>query len=345
MDRALRGLEKFVKVPVRRVAALVLLLSAPAPLAAQTSLGAAAVAIKLRSDPLSAMHFTARAAAESGDVAPNSSTLAPVLDLTRKIHAEIRSPLAWGLIDAAVVASADVAAFRALAERMPESREVDKKPVRIRAHALALAEAYAKVEQSYRADDWPKTEAALKDAAARLEKILISKSAAVYGHVQKSLGIGLPAEVVVTLAPVAPFPGGFTLRTRGGPVCVVGVNVPNDASLCEVVLHETLHALDTLAGADNNALAELRQRLEAAGITAADAAYRDVPHTLIFVQAAASVRATLYPDHEDYGESNGYYAKAPEAVAAVRPAWERFLKGEIMRDEALNLIVQQAANK
>lgn len=47
----------------------------------------------------------------------------------------------------------------------------------------------------------------------------------------------------------------------------------------------------------------MRQGLDAAGMPAGDRGHRDLPHTVMFVQAAETVRGTLDPEHVHYGEA------------------------------------------
>jgi hypothetical protein len=86
----------------------------------------------------------------------------------------------------------------------------------------------------------------------------------------------------------------------------------------------------------------LRRKLIAAGIPQADRLFRDVPHTLMFVQAGETIRRVVDPAHKHYGDVYGYYAKVPRATEAVRPAWEAHLRGELAQDAALDRIVETA---
>jgi hypothetical protein len=65
----------------------------------------------------------------------------------------------------------------------------------------------------------------------------------------------------------------------------------------------------------------------------------DFVHTLMFVQAAGTVRRVLDPGHKDYGDVDGYYAKVPRAAAVVVPAWRDYLDGKISREAAVEKIV------
>ena len=71
--------------------------------------------------------------------------------------------------------------------------------------------------------------------------------------------------------------------------------------------------------------------------------WRDAPHTLMFVQAAATVRRTIDPAHQDYGDVSGYYAKFPVVAKLVRDAWTRHLDGQLDRGAALDAIADGLA--
>jgi len=150
----------------------------------------------------------------------------------------------------------------------------------------------------------------------------------------------VPDSVAVRLVGRAPRPGAVTLRTRSGPVCVVGIDGMDGTLLEEAVLHEATHAAD--AGALSGVPAELRAALERAGIGRTDRRHRDAVHTLFFVQAAETVRRRLDPAHVDYGDARGYYARVGPLAAAVRGAWAAHLRGETTKDEALRAIVAAA---
>jgi hypothetical protein len=65
----------------------------------------------------------------------------------------------------------------------------------------------------------------------------------------------------------------------------------------------------------------------------------DFVHTVMFVQAAGSVRRVLDPGHKDYGDVKGYYARVGRAGTVVVPAWRDYLDGKIDREAALARIV------
>lgn len=320
-----------------------LTLAAPAAAQSRPSGDGPDIRLSLRTNPFVNLYFQVRSLAEAEGAPTAQPEYAAAVEAARKLNDELKIPAAWGLIDAAAAASSSAAGFHAFAEVLPENRTMAGKKIMIRPGAMALADELEKLEAKFLEKDWPKLEAQVKEATDRLERLVVANSDKVYRHIFTLLGMEkISAEIPVLLVHTAPFPGGFTLRTRSGPLCVVGVGVPVESTLCEVVIHETIHALDVLTNGKEHALVGIRKRLEAAGAKPSDTTLHDIPHTLIFVQAAATVRATLFPDHKDYGDTNGYYAKASEAVAAVRGPWERHLKGELGLDEALDAIAAAA---
>jgi hypothetical protein len=111
--------------------------------------------------------------------------------------------------------------------------------------------------------------------------------------------------------------------------------------MVETVLHECIHALDISTQSQPTALQVLRKDLQAAGLAPRSEMMRSVPHTLMFVQAGETVRRLLNPEHKHYGDVAGYYAKVPEAVAAVREPWTAYLDEKLTRDAAIKQIVEK----
>jgi hypothetical protein len=227
---------------------------------------------------------------------------------------------------------------------MPEQRKLRSgKTIAIRQPVLAFLRAYARLEPAFQKDVWPQHKAALEAAHRRLHEELVPRQAACFDYILKRLGMEDPRlDIPVYLVAEAPYPGGFTHRRRGrGGVCFVGVEHAGGSLLLEVVLHEASHALDIATLDQDTAFQQLRAGLKQAGHDPRSPIYRDVPHTLLFYQAAETVRRLLAPGHKHYGDAIGYYAKVPQAIQAVRPAWDDYLDGKIARDAALKRILSQ----
>jgi hypothetical protein len=58
-------------------------------------------------------------------------------------------------------------------------------------------------------------------------------------------------------------------------------------------------------------------------------------HTVVFVQAAETVRRRIDPDHRHHGDVRGYYDRVGAVAPPVRRWWTAYLDGAVTRDEAL----------
>jgi hypothetical protein len=83
----------------------------------------------------------------------------------------------------------------------------------------------------------------------------------------------------------------------------------------------------------------LRARLEKAGFTRRDPEWRNVPHTLMFVQAGETIRRIVDPKHEHYGVTAKYYDKVRAIADVELAAWTAYLEGKTTRDAALERIL------
>ena len=215
--------------------------------------------------------------------------------------------------------------------------------LRLRETAVKLAQALAVIEEPFLQKVWPQHKAALDQAAAKLAKTFSPKESACFAYLAKSLGLETPRErVPLYLVVEAPRPGGFTFRLRNQQaVCIISTEANQDSQLFEVVLHESTHALDLETSGQKNVLAELRARLLKAGLSESDPDFRNVPHTLMFIQAAETIRRIVDPVHKHYGETKGYYARVPLASKVELPIWLAHLDGKISREEAINQIITE----
>lgn len=316
--------------------------SASAPVAQDAP--PAATGIVIRTSPIVDLHFYVRSLVESEDGAAPPE-LRACAEVAREFRDRVGSGFGWAFIEANLPAVRTAAELQAEFAALPEVvRRRDGSEVALGEPARRLAEAYAQAESAFLEQVWPRHERVLADAARRLEGALLKRLEDCLGHVLGSLMMRDPqAEVPVFLVADAPPPQGVTHRRRGGgPVCFVGVEGLDVSLLSEIVLHEAIHALDVLTEESGSALVQLRRQLRAAGYAPTSPAYRDVPHTLIFVQAAETIRRKLAPDHSDYGEVHGYYDRIGAAVRAVRPVWRELLDGQIAPQEAIDRIVESA---
>lgn len=294
------------------------------------------------------MHYALRARAaalqKSTDPAPEATTpfefaVATLIDL----ESQIGGAGNWPLIEANLGGCKSSTDLRVLAERAPErakTRTGVEMP--LRSVLSALATTYESLELEFRGEKWPERRAVLREATERLRLRDDEVWRRCIEHVTESLSIAPPREGVrVVLVTEAPFPGGFTYRTRGGGAyCVVAVSDRPGALLEEVVLHEAIHVLDAADPEKTNRLNRLRTLLrEAPPKREAGQAVRDIPHTVVFVQAAATVRKIIDPKHEDYGLTSGYYERV-SGGERVREIWQQALEGDASLDEAISRLAK-----
>ena len=234
-------------------------------------------------------------------------------------------------------ASDAVQAFAKLPESV-QTRSGDT--IKIRDAAVTFAKALAAVEDAYYKQVWPQRKATIDKAAASADK-LISKEAECFAYITKSLGIeDKPGNIPVFLVVDAPRPGGFTSRSaNGGGGCLISVSAVQDSLLFETMLHESIHFLDIESSGGSNVLVEIRKRLMDAGLKETDPDLRNVPHTLMFIQAGETIRRIVDPSHKHYGEAKGYYSRVPAISKLELPIWAAHLDGKISRDEAIKQIV------
>ncbi|MDM7916313.1 MAG: hypothetical protein QUU85_13785, partial [Candidatus Eisenbacteria bacterium] len=151
-----------------------------------------------------------------------------------------------------------------------------------------------------------------------------------------------PEPIPVYLVARSPWPHGVTHRThQGGGVCWIGADGDSGGLLIETILHEATHALDVRSR--EGVLAELRARLAASPLQGSPSRQRDIAHTLIFVEAAETVRRVLDPQHIDYGEASGYYARVGRVAEVERTIWRQHLDGRVSREQAIAAIVDSLA--
>lgn len=303
--------------------------------------------LDVRINPLVDLHYLVRRSIDTPAEMPQIAGFAEAVDAARAVQTKLGSPLYWGFLEGILAEQQTVAGLTEAFGLLPVTKQLRTgRTVPLREIALRYAEALVSVESPFGETVWPQHQAILATAAQRLADVLAPREAECLHYIMQHIGMTDPLDAIpVYLVSTAPFPGGFTHRRRGGGgVCFVSVENHGDALLCEIVLHETLHALEVATEGQPTALRQLRLQLREAGLGPNDRALRDVPHTVIFVQAAETVRRLLDPTHQHYGEICGYYAKVPAAVHAVIPAWQAYLDGKLSRSQAVERIVAEATS-
>jgi hypothetical protein len=320
---------------------LALALLAP-ELGAQDAAPAPQVRIELRENPTVDLVFHVRALALGG-TAPAIEALALAVSAARALDGDLGgSLLAWAPLDGLLPGCASAADVKAAFALVPETLSIGGTVAELRKGAVAFAEALVQAE-SASSTVWEKNFVRITDARARYAASVGPKEPELLRFHLASLGMEFEALVVpVYLVAKMPAPGAVTVRgprsSGGAGVCFVGVDELPGSQLFETVLHEATHAFDLAAGSAT-VLGELRERLLAAGIGESDRLLRDVPHTLMFVQSAESIRRKINAAHQDYGERSGVYARLGPWVEALRGNWVDHLDGKLTREAALDEIV------
>jgi hypothetical protein len=324
-------------IPVRPVAGVTVLMALLLGLAPGV---ASATRVEIEVSPLVDLHFYLRSLNDSSAAACGLEGVRPVARDYARLDSLLGNPLAWGTIDAGLSASIDAADAMERFEQLPESMAVaPNRKLAIRAEAERLMKGLASIEPAFLRRIWPAHHAAIDSARAEIETGLEPREADCFAFIEKSLLLlDLQKPIPVFLVARAPFPGAVTYRDRdGGGVCFVGIAGTRGTLLYESILHEATHALDFVS--EHGVLNQMRERIDRAGVGKTERGFRDIPHTLIFIQAAETVRRVIDPGHRDDGEVAGYYATVPQVAAVERPLWAAHLDGKLSLDEALQQIV------
>ena len=296
--------------------------------------------LDLRINPLMDLHYWVRKLGSEKGELPAVEGLPAAVAAARQAGNSLGDVRLWGILDGSFTEAASSAELAHVATQVPESVTLrdGKTTIPLRQDLAGLAAGYQGVEKGFLATVWPKHRETAERAAAALRKELFPKATEVYADISRHLGLPAPsAPIPVYLVGAAPSPGAFTQRSQSGPFSIVALEGEPDSQWVEIVVHETIHALDVQAG-EGSVLAELRRRL--GQVPGADPQeVHDFVHTVMFVQAAGSVRRVLDPGHKDYGDVKGYYTRVGRAGTVVVPAWRDYLDGKVDREAALAKIV------
>jgi hypothetical protein len=301
--------------------------------------------LDVRVSPVVDLHFYVRSLTRGGpDAAPPEwcrDAVKAAIDLDRALP---RANLGWWFVETRLYGTETAAeAATALARVRDTSADNDANnadAAPVRRLVSALAESYTRAEPVFLERLWPQHRAKIDATVALIRERLVPKASECFGYMIEKLGMADPkATIPVYITADGPWPGAVTHRLGGSQsICFVAAAAAEGTQLLETVLHEATHGLD-IADAGGSVFEILRGRLEAGGVTRKNPMWRDVPHTVMFVQAAETIRRIVDPAHRDYGDVEGYYGRAKEATAAVRGPWREYLDGKITRDEAVERMV------
>jgi hypothetical protein len=257
---------------------------------------------------------------------------AKAMDVAKEVADDRSALAAMGSIDGLAAQAGSSAELVSLLGQLPDRLEFQT----VKGVARRVAEEIAKVRlearEAFKAEYSPRTL-----HAANLLRKELHAAPGLLDKIAGDLEIKLDSvSVRVLIVPAAPRPGAATYRTPKGPLCVVGMLGFAEHELLEAVAHEVTHAMDELSRGQDTVLNRLRKRLEEREVTASDPRYRDLPHALIFVAAAARVAEVKGPRYVPYGEAQGAYLRLGEPARIVRGVWP-----EKKGDEAINEIVRK----
>lgn len=277
---------------------------------------------------------------------PPVESLRPALEAAAELERELGPmSLAWGPFEGLLAGCERGADLVAAAERVPATVALPGgKSVEFRARLVRLAHALASSESAC-ADLLARNAESVALARAAWDELVGPKEAELLRHHQERLGFaGLAPTIPVYLTAHGARPGAVTyFDAEGRGVCFVAVEGRGESELFEVVLHEATHALDIAAGERSDSLlSELRDALGAAGFDERSRPFHDLPHLLMFLQSAESVRAVLAKEHEDYGVTQGVYARMGPRSAELRERFAAYSAGTLTRSELVAAFVARA---
>jgi hypothetical protein len=304
-------------------------------------------ALDLRISPLMDLMMYVRAMMEQDADVPDIEGLADAVAAARAAQEAMGGSTGWGIFQGPASGLDSAAEMVELCRQFPEQITTRSGvSYALREVSVSVAEGLAAAEPAFLRELWPQRRVKLEAAAADLRTQIEPRQEEIYRYVQESLNIARPQETIpLYLVLEGPWPGAQTYRARAGGRCFVALADHSGSQQLESVIHETLHVLDDSTRGESSVFNELQAAMREAGIPRNDSLRHDVPHTVMFVQAAETVRRLLDPTHVDYGETEmwgrpGLYARQPRIPAAVRPAWRAYLDGVIDRAEAVRRMVQ-----
>jgi hypothetical protein len=303
--------------------------------------------LDVRTSPVIELYYEVRARAEKEETAPADDPLAAPIALVRALATDLGFFLNWGFLEGHLLDCNDANDLTRAFGDAPESFHVrtpegTTREIALRARALEVASALEQAWPAWHEKVWPERESALTAEAARLNELFSGeRGEAVWNALCEHLLIDVePLVVPVYLTTRGPFPGAVTHRAFSGAVSFVALQDVSGSLLHESILHESLHALDEASTGHATLLERLRARLAEAGFDERDRRSHDAVHTLMFLDAAETVRETLDPAHRDYGDQRDYYSKVQAIADLERPLWRKWIEHDIDADAFLDAITK-----
>lgn len=296
----------------------------------------AASALNLQSNSLVDLHFYVRSLNENSPTTISPPYLSAVAAAARSCEEQLQGVTNWAILEAQLSTLETATAFVELSHNLPQemtTRRGDRIP--IRAAALPYAEALAAVEPQFLTQTWPAHRNAIERARQTWQTLVGEKESDCLADIRRAFGMRDSAlQIPIYLVMLAPRPHAVTLRRRGGPACFVSCTEFQGTQFVEAVLHEAIHALETVTDDPDQVLSRLRARL----VGADPQVLRDLPHTLMFAQAAATVSKRIDPKHIPYGESSSYYRRVAPVGEPAAAIWKAHLGGDKSLSETLDTL-------
>lgn len=309
---------------------VLLMMAAPA--------GAALTSLDLRSSPAIDLWFYVRNLAVPPAIPPDDPGVRAAVGECARLEETLGGSAAWGLVEGALVDRRTMADVRRSCEGFPESYRQGSRTLPLKDATLRFADQLIAAEPWFRRQVWPRHEKRLAAARAGIEEVLVPGERVWQSEMLTRLDLERPdGPVTVYLVVDAPSPRGFTRVDREGrPVCFVSVADTKGTELAEMPVHEMIHALDATQGTRRGALRELRLKLGAAGLSPTSREGWEAVHILMFIQSGETIRRVIDNRHHHFGEWFGTYSRSPKSAPLLYGWWQKYLKGTIGREEALD---------
>ena len=265
---------------------------------------------------------------EIDEALPDSITLRSGERKARSKEDRRVKDLYWSLLDSQVLSAASLAEFKSRTAMMPEKigGYLETKPT-----FTKLQDALAKSESAAKANSTVGKEIVSKRLAEWYVDIVLNRNFA-YGFLLDRLVVKkLPSRIKVLVVPQLAGKGGITLRTLDGVLVVIGCNRFEGMDFEEVLIHETIHALDAM---ESNVGMFVTLRRELAEAKVDQSVIEQIVHTMVFMHAAEAVRKSVNVDHKDVGDTFGIYKSGIQKhVDLLREPLRKYWASEITLEQ------------
>gem|GEM_PF-5522794 len=184
--------------------------------------------------------------------------------------------------------------------------------------------------------------AIVRERQAQWDLGLKAKMPALIDRAAKALGLErVPASFEILIVPSLGGREGLTIRSGAGIRLVIGAEKHAGSSFAELVLHESVHVLDSV-NPDSGFFFELREAIDEAERPSED--FYQLPHAATYVISSQLIREALNPKHVDIGETDGVYKRGlTKYVEESRQPVIDLLAGKIRPQAAAGAIGKKKA--